>query len=175
AEHLERVRDEVRRGVDVVVVRLAVVRAHQIFHAADVDRRPARQALRGLDACGGRVVAADHEPGGRACGTGAEGSVRGRRRGLAEIGRTEIGALEGPNDADRIQRFAVENLDANDRVFCRLDVLLEERRAVGTEVKTRRRLERRRRVEAQDAGARAADVRLQQYGKAQSIDDLPDL
>src|SRR5262249_58985558 len=38
-----------------------------------------------------------------------------------------------------------------------------------------RRLERRRRVEAQDAGARAADVRLQQYGKAQSIDDLPDL
>ena len=46
--------------------------------------------------------------------------------------------LDRPHDPNRIQRFAIQDLDADDRVVQRLDVLLEERRAVGAEVRRRR-------------------------------------
>src|SRR4029453_7559130 len=113
-----RVRHEVRGGVDVVVVEPSVGLAHQVLHAAHVDRGGPREADHRVDRLDGGVVAAHVEPRLGVHGAGAEirgrGPHRWRRRRLADIRGTEIEArVRVQHDADRVEVPAVQYLDAD--------------------------------------------------------------
>ena len=86
-------------------------------------------------------------------------------RKLAVVGGAEVEAARHEQDADRVQQLAVEQLDADDRVAARRDPLLDERGAVEPEVELGCR-ELVDAVERDDAGAAAADVRLDEDREA---------
>src|SRR5438034_6154603 len=132
AHDARRVADEVRQGVDVVQIQLAVAFALQILDAADVDVRGFEDSHHGVDDpfwwVGGLDLACRRDR--------AELELAGRllARHLTDVGGTEVEPLAGiVENADGVQKLAIEDLDAHDAAISWRMVLLDDGGAIDFE------------------------------------------
>src|SRR5256714_8437045 len=133
ADHVRRVGDEVREGVDVVEVVLAVAVVHEKLDAADVEMRGARDALHFLDDGARWRRPLDAEPRLR-CVDGARAAHKLHSvRPLACVRRTKVERAHRREDIYGIEILAVERLDACDVAVSQWRCFLHECRAVDAE------------------------------------------
>src|ERR1700691_5614114 len=171
ADHALRISDKVRKRIDVVVVDLSVAVVDNVLDTADVDAGRGHDALDGFLHVLGRIVALDLQTGLRGFdGAGILQSFA--ARGLADVSRAQIESLSAEVNLNGVEIFAVQRLDAGDVATASGDEFLHQRNAVEAEGEVAAVdgfLQHLGRIEANDAGAAAADVRLDHDRIAQTL------
>jgi hypothetical protein len=93
-----------------------------VLDTADVDPRRGNDPLRIVNDLVRQVAPIDRQP--------SPGDAVGDTRKLAVVRRAEVEAPRREQDSDRIEQFAVEDLDAHDRLAFGRQLLLHEERSV---------------------------------------------
>src|SRR5258708_2776296 len=105
--------DEIREGVDVVVVDVAVAVIDYVLDAADVDAGGPHDALDVLGHFGRRLIAFDLEPSLRGFDdAGVFQTLSGR--GLTDICRAQVKSFAGQVHFDRVEIVAAQGFHARD-------------------------------------------------------------
>src|SRR5262249_36715800 len=114
SNHARRIGHEIRKRVDVVIELAAVAVIDDIFNAADLNARPLHDALdifndlpRGIAAFHLQAGLRGVHGAGDACQFLAPGA-------LADVRGAQIECLAGGVNADRVKKFAAQDLDTGD-------------------------------------------------------------
>src|SRR4029077_10836124 len=161
AKNLQRVRNKIGKGINVVINNAAIAIVDDVFNAAHVDLRGTDDFFNCLNYfLWGRVTL--HFQSGLRCINEAHRVGGGSAVfSSAYLSRTQIKVLSRGVDFDRIQKFSTESLDARNMSATDWKKLLNESGVIDPKTDFAGRgcaLQRRRRIKTHDTCAPAADI-----------------
>src|SRR4029077_17752843 len=161
AKNLQRVRNKIGKGINVVINNAAIAIVDDVFNAAHVDLRGTDDFFNCLNYfLWGRVTL--HFQSGLRCINEAHRVGGGTAVfGPAYLSRTQIKVLSGGVDFDRIQKFSTKSLDSSNVSAADLKKLLYEPGAIDPKIDFAgrgRAFQCRRRLKTHNSCAPATDI-----------------